>query len=107
MLLWPRYLEECAVVDGFAVNRHGLDAGVVRLEVAGEVDMSVSTRLTSMQLREIEDPVVTGLVVDLNRVTFLDSTGVASLVAAMRAANNAESRSRSPTPIPWFVRYWR
>jgi anti-anti-sigma factor len=74
------------VADRFVMGRHGLAAGVVRLELAGEVDMLVSAELTSMQLREIEDPVVAGLVVDLHQVTFLDSTGIAALVSGMRAA---------------------
>lgn len=75
------------MVNGFAVNRHGLAAGVVRLEVAGEVDMLVSAELTAAQLRAIEDPFVAGVVVDLDQVTFLDSTGIGALVAGMRAAH--------------------
>lgn len=70
----------------FAVNRHDVAAGVVRLEVVGEVDMAVSAQLTAAQLREIEDPVVAGLEVDLHGVSFLDSTGIAALVAGLRAA---------------------
>jgi len=87
VLPWPWYLVEGERwVDGFLVDRQGLAAGVVRLELAGEVDMMVSAELTSAQLREIRDPVVAGLVVDLNQVTFLDSTGIAALVTGMRAA---------------------
>ena len=73
---------EEAAVEMFAVNRHEAAAGAVRLEV----DMTVSAQLTAAQLREIEDAVVAGLVVDLHGVSFLDSTGIAALVAGMRAA---------------------
>lgn len=74
------------MVDRLMMSRHGLPAGIVRLEVVGEVDMLVAAELTAVQLREIEDPVVAGVVVDLHQVRFLDSTGVAALVAGMRAA---------------------
>lgn len=73
-------------MDGFAVNRHELPAGVVRLELVGEVDMAVAAEVAAAQTREIDTPGVTGLVVDLQRVTFLDSTGIAALVTGMRAA---------------------
>jgi anti-sigma B factor antagonist len=73
-------------VDTFTVHRHDLAEGVVRLELTGEVDMSVAAELAAAQLREIGDPAVAGLVVDLHRVTFLGSTGIAALVAGLRAA---------------------
>lgn len=73
-------------MEGFAVNRHELPAGVARLELVGEVDMAVAVEMAAAQQREIDAPGTTGLAVDLQRVTFLDSTGVAALVTGMKAA---------------------
>jgi anti-anti-sigma factor len=79
---------EAMAVDRFAVARHELPAGVVGLELVGEVDLAVSHELTTAVLREIATPGVGGLVVDLRQVTFLDSTGISALVAGMRAAGH-------------------
>jgi anti-sigma B factor antagonist len=73
-------------MDGFGVSRHELAGGVVRLAVAGELDLAVSEELATAQLREIETAGVTGLLIDLQQVTFLDSTGVSALVAGLSEA---------------------
>jgi anti-anti-sigma factor len=73
-------------VDSFAVSRQELPAGVVRLELVGEVDVASAAELTTAQLREVGTQGVRALVVDLQRVTFLDSTGIAALVAGMQEA---------------------
>jgi len=68
-----------ATVDG--------DWGV--LVVSGEVDLAVSSELRTC-LAELADVGVRHLVVDLRRVTFLDSTGVGVLVAAARRLGGAD-----------------
>jgi anti-anti-sigma factor len=73
-------------MNTFGVRRRELSAGMIHLELAGEIDLGVSGDLTAAQLREIESPGVAGLIVDLQQVTFLDSTGIAALVAGYRAA---------------------
>ena len=73
-------------MNNLRVRRRELPAGVIQLEPSGEIDLVVSGELTAAQLREIETPGVTGLIVDLQRVTLLDSTGIAALVVGYRAA---------------------
>lgn len=90
--------------------------GVLRLAVASEVDMSNSELMVVM----IDDAVtarhLTELVVDLDRVTFLDSSGVAALVngttfnvvrrvldvsrADRRSGLHAFTHSRTEDPTP-------
>jgi anti-anti-sigma factor len=68
-----------ATVDG--------DWGV--LVVSGEVDLAAAPELRTC-LAELADVGVRHLVVDLRRVTFLDSTGVGVLVAAARRLGGAD-----------------
>jgi anti-sigma B factor antagonist len=68
-----------ATVDG--------DWGV--LLVSGEVDLAAAPELRTC-LAELADVGVRHLVVDLRRVTFLDSTGVGVLVAAARRLGGAD-----------------
>jgi anti-anti-sigma factor len=75
-------------MNTFSARRRELPAGVIHLELSGEIDLGVSGDLTAAQLREIATPGVTGLIVDLQQVTFLDSTGIAALVAGYRAARH-------------------
>lgn len=63
-----------------SIEPHTVNDGVLRLAVAGEVDLSTCDVLGDT----IRDAVTGGhlaeLVVDLNEVTFLDSAGLAALV---------------------------
>jgi anti-sigma B factor antagonist len=70
----------------FEICRYDLGDGVVQLEPVGEVDLNVSAALRTAELRAIESPGVTGVIVDLQRVTFMDSVGIWALVDGMKAA---------------------
>ena len=69
-----------------SISRHQVHQGVVRLCVTGEVDLATSDLLAVT----IRDAITPGhlqrLVVDLDKVTFLDSAGVDALVAGQRLA---------------------
>jgi anti-sigma B factor antagonist len=66
------------------------ERGVVVAAVAGEIDISSVARLRE-RLYELADNGGT-LIVDLNRVTFIDSAGLGALVGtARRAAENGGS----------------
>jgi len=79
-----------------------LELGVERcgaftvVKVAGEIDLA-----TRDQLRECLAPLHGNVVVDLAAVTFLDSSGIATLLAqATRlAAESATLRLRRPAPL--------
>jgi anti-sigma B factor antagonist/stage II sporulation protein AA (anti-sigma F factor antagonist) len=61
------------------------EAGNLRLAVSGEVDMSNADDLRETIIRQSATVRPDrGVVVDLARLTFLDSTGVAALVVAQR-----------------------
>ncbi|HET8660696.1 MAG TPA: STAS domain-containing protein [Micromonosporaceae bacterium] len=70
-----------------ALERSRTADGVVRLSVCGEVDMATAAQLTSALAEVLAEPQLTALLVDLDEVGFLDSTGIAALLAALRQAN--------------------
>jgi anti-sigma B factor antagonist len=61
------------------------ERGVVIAAVTGDIDISTATRLRK-RLFELADNGGT-LIVDLNRVTFIDSAGLGALVGAARRAD--------------------
>ena len=61
------------------------ERGVVIAAVTGEIDISTVSRLRE-RLFELADSGGT-LIVDLNRVTFIDSAGLGALVAVARRAD--------------------
>jgi anti-sigma B factor antagonist len=78
------------VVDGELAITVRRERGVVIVAVTGEVDISTVTRLREC-LSGLADGGQT-LIVDLNRVTFIDSAGLGALVdAARRAAAHSGS----------------
>ena len=58
------------------------ERGVVIAEVAGEIDISTVTRLRERLFKLAENGRT--LIVDLNRVEFIDSTGLGALVGTAR-----------------------
>ena len=60
------------------------ERGVVIAEVAGEIDISTVTRLRERLFKLAENGRT--LIVDLNRVTFIDSAGLGALIGAARRA---------------------
>jgi anti-sigma B factor antagonist len=70
----------------FTVTKHSAGDGVARLAVAGEVDLSVSGALRNLISNAITTDWIRELVVDLDQLTFLDSTGIAALVAGHKLA---------------------
>src|SRR4051794_4885407 len=65
----------------FAVNS-SLDADVLLVSAEGEVDMSTAPRL--LDAVSAVSAVVRLVIIDLTRVTFLDSSGLNTLVRAQR-----------------------
>jgi anti-sigma B factor antagonist len=66
------------------------DAGEVRLAVAGEIDIGTVDPLADAMAGIIRDQRPQRLVVDFAQVTFVDSSGVAALLAAWRAASASQ-----------------
>jgi len=61
----------------------------VTLVVAGSMDLTHVDVLTDAIAATIDQPEVTGIVADLARVSFCDSSGVGALVRAHRTATTA------------------
>ena len=66
--------------------------GIFRVSLAGEFDMSVGETLAEALVGAARRPGVNAVVVDLHRTVFLDSHGVAGLVAGYEAAALAGCR---------------
>ena len=67
-------------MTNFWTTEHTVNDGVLRLAIAGEVDISNADLLTDAITKLIIAGHVAELIIDLDRVTFLDSTGISSLV---------------------------
>jgi anti-sigma B factor antagonist len=70
---------EVELVD-ISIYRHIAIDGVLCLAVAGEVDIATSGQLDAAISESIDAGNVTQLLVDLDQVTFLDSTGIRVLL---------------------------
>ncbi|WP_250034531.1 STAS domain-containing protein [Paractinoplanes maris] len=63
--------------------------GVLRLELAGDFDMSIGDALSGALAEASRRPGITDVIVDLDRARFIDSHVVAGLVSGYEAATSA------------------
>lgn len=63
------------------------DAGTIRLALAGEIDLGGAKPLREAIHAAVRDRTVTSVIVDLDGVTFIDSTGIATLVDGRKLAD--------------------
>jgi anti-anti-sigma factor len=70
-----------------SLERHVVNDGVIRLAVAGEIDLATCQPLSAAIREAIVSDRVAELIVDLDKVAFLDSSGVRTLVEGMRLAH--------------------
>jgi anti-sigma B factor antagonist len=66
--------------------------GVLRVCLSGDFDMNVGAELADTLVRAANNPEVIRVVVDLDRTTFLDSHGIAGLVAGYEEAGRSGMR---------------
>jgi anti-sigma B factor antagonist len=62
------------------------------LDVSGNIDMSNSPEVRKALLREIREKGVTRVVLNLTAVSYIDSSGVASLVEGLKASRDSGLR---------------
>ncbi|HEY1484488.1 MAG TPA: STAS domain-containing protein [Micromonosporaceae bacterium] len=67
-------------------------AGIVTIEAVGDIDLAAVTTLREQVDALLATEAVTGIVLDLAGVHFLDSSGIGALVGSLRAA---QERGRS------------
>ncbi|GAB3830166.1 STAS domain-containing protein [Dactylosporangium cerinum] len=66
--------------------------GSVRLDVEGDLDLTVRSSLVGHVDRLLDDPAVTGVVIDLSAVEFIDSSCIGALVGCKL---DADKRGRT------------
>ncbi|GAA5195887.1 hypothetical protein GCM10023322_63600 [Rugosimonospora acidiphila] len=80
------------------ISRQDLDHGLVRLRLTGNADLSDVDRLEDAQRVALEAPETRRLVVDLENLEFLDSSGIAVMVAGYRSARSRGQRYQVINP---------
>jgi anti-anti-sigma factor len=78
-------------VQGFGLIIEELDAGAVRIALRGELDLAHAYTFDE-ELRRVEEARPPCIVLDLRELSFLDSCGLARLLAARRRARKAGHR---------------
>jgi anti-sigma B factor antagonist len=75
--------------------------GLVHVSLVGELDLSTVAKVQD-ELRRVEDAAPPTVVLDLSKLTFLDSTGLRCIVTADERARDAGRRIvivRGPDPV--------
>ena len=76
---------------GFGLTIESLDGGAIRVALRGELDLEHAYTFDE-ELRRVEALKPPCLVLDLRGLTFLDSSGLARLLAARRRARRDQRR---------------
>jgi anti-sigma B factor antagonist len=77
--------DERRVVPDFRVNVENVNSNQVVIDVEGELDIATAPILLQAIQAVFEDP-ITSLAVSLDRLTFMDSTGINVLLITQRTA---------------------
>ena len=88
-------------MTGLALTIERLDGNAVRIALRGELDLEHAYTF-DQELRHAEDLAPDCVCLDLRELTFLDSCGLARLMAARRRARKAGRRLvlvRGPAPV--------
>jgi anti-sigma B factor antagonist len=75
-------------------------SGPATLSLEGDIDVSVADQLAAESARALDDAESSGLVVDMQNVKFIDSTGLGALVRLRKtaAARGISMRLRNVPP---------
>jgi anti-anti-sigma factor len=73
-------------MEGAFTIREASGEGVARLAIGGDVDLGVLKTIREAVNRLLTDGTISSLVMDLEDVTFIDSSGLGMLVASKRQA---------------------
>jgi len=91
-------------VDDLTIDTTYLARDVICLEVSGEVDMASGEALNNAIREALTAPGVKRVEVDLSKVTFLDSTGVNTLVQGHQRAYGKNITRRVVKPSQMALR---
>lgn len=71
-----------------SIDTHRVNGGAVRLAVAGQVDLATCEHLRTAIQDSLTEAHITELIVDLDQVSFLDSTGIRALIEGSKLATD-------------------
>jgi anti-anti-sigma factor len=77
-----------------ALKRTATSNGMIRMSAIGEIDISTVDQLRSALHLALDEPGVGRVLLDFEPLRFLDSSGIATLVGAYRAADERGIRLR-------------
>lgn len=77
-----------------ALTRTATSDGMIRMSVTGEIDISTVDRLRNALNLALAEPGIGQVLLDFEPLRFLDSSGIATLVGAYRAADERGIRLR-------------
>src|SRR4051795_6547996 len=78
-------------MQGFGLTIEEMDSGAVRIALRGELDLAHAYTFDE-ELRRVEESRPPCVILDLRELAFLDSCGLARLLAARRRARRAGHR---------------
>jgi anti-sigma B factor antagonist len=87
----------------FALHDESVDERTHVVEPEGEVDLLTAPKLGRRLIR-VADQGKTSVVVDLTRVTFIDSTGISVLINALRQITSRKGRLALVCPTKHILR---
>jgi anti-sigma B factor antagonist len=86
----------------FGIRVQPMQAGIVRVQVIGEVDLCTAPLLEQALVRELDAAV--HLLLDLSEVSFIDSSGLHAIVSAARTARRNGGMLAVDSPLPGQAR---
>ena len=75
-----------------------LRTGIVTAAITGDIDLAAVPELRDHVAALLAEDAVTGIVLDLSEVTFLDSSGIGALIGCLRTANENDKSLRVENP---------
>jgi anti-anti-sigma factor len=91
-------------VNGLTIDTTYLARDVICLDVSGDVDMASSAALDTAIREALTAPGVNRVLVDLSKVTFLDSTGINTLVQDHQRAGDQNINLQVVNPSTMALR---
>jgi anti-sigma B factor antagonist len=76
------------VAATFSIRVSTLD-GVAHVHLVGEIDLAAKADVRTRVAAALDEAAVTSVVIDLAEVSFLDSSGIGTLIACKRAADES------------------
>jgi anti-sigma B factor antagonist len=89
------------------VSHQVVDDGTVVIDLRGELDVAVNDALRDLLVDTIRTRRPPCLVVNMQHVVFIDSTGMSALIAGYHAAKSAGVRYEVRQPAPFIEKQLR